>query len=100
MSNKRDVLTGGPRRIFEARANTQSYRRPNYWVAGVLESTDEFEPIAPFGPAGEGFQDERVRRFVPVKENTQLSLLVAFADRFETVGKLLRRRMSDAAKQL
>jgi hypothetical protein len=36
-------------------------------VAGVLESTDEFELIAPFAPAGEGFQGERVQKFVPVK---------------------------------
>ena len=38
--------------IFEARPKTQSYRRPNYRVAGVLEPTDEFELMAPFGPAG------------------------------------------------
>ena len=30
MSNQRTVLTGGPRRIFEARPYTQSYKRPNY----------------------------------------------------------------------
>ena len=33
-------------------APTQPYRRPNYWVAGVLEPPAEFELIAPFGPAG------------------------------------------------
>ena len=38
--------------IFEARPSTQSYSRPNYRVAGVLEPADEFELIAPFGPAG------------------------------------------------